>query len=358
MTLSEAVASNVAPMLEQSLASHVVSAVVPRLDRQLSGAVEGVIDSIRQEMLDVRKEIVQEQSGAVSILEDEVANLREEVSTMKAMLEKMERLLMASAAAAATTNAASPRMGHAPLQSTSAAATRQAPMRHPPVASRANIFAPPQHAAASVPPAAAAVIIQAAPPLPPIPRAMTPPARYEELFTDVMLPSHEPEFAALAQLIMSSPLSRLEAIFPPAPEVPSLTMPVVLSLAYRLSQLIANKDGPVDDADKRHLLWLRKAIAACDGKVKFSSILQTVSLHSSSTDSSMLGQQSPEIVALVPRILQNVVDNLVVRGRRLMAMNDQSGAGEVRLVTQYAHARLTLFLQAGAGGPGVETFRR
>jgi hypothetical protein len=72
----------------------------------------------------------------------------------------------------------------------------------------------------------------------------------------------------------------------------------------------------------------------------------------------MLDQQSPEIVALVPRILQNVVDNLVVRGRRLMAMNDQSGAGEVRLVTQYAHARLTLFLQAGAEGPGVETFRR
>ena len=269
LTLSEAVASTVAPMLEQSLASQVVSAVVPRLDRQLSGAVEGVIDSIRHEMLDVRKEIVQEQSGAVSILEDEVAHLREEVSTMKAMLEKMERLLMASAAAAATTNAASPRMGHAPLQSTSAAASssrQQAPLRHPPAAaSQPNIFAPPQHAAPT-----AAVIIQAAP-LPPIPRAMTPPARYEELFTDVMLPSHEPEFAALAQLIMSSPLSRLEAIFPPAPEVPSLTMPVVLSLAYRLSQLIANKDGPVDDADKRHLLWLRKAIAACDGKVGFSA---------------------------------------------------------------------------------------
>ncbi|GAA5866981.1 hypothetical protein JCM3774_003744 [Rhodotorula dairenensis] len=331
LTLSEVVASNIAPMLEQSLASQVVSAVLPRLDRQLSSAVEGVIDSIRQEMLDVRKEIVQEQSGAVSIPEDEVANLREEVSTMKAMLEKMERLLMASAAAAATTNATSPRIGHAPLQPTS---SKQATMRHAPqpaVANQANMFAPPQHAAAASAAPAAAVLVHT---LPPIPRAVTPPARYEELFTDVMLPSHEPEFVGLAQLIMSSPLSRLEAIFPPAPAVPSLTMPVVLSLAYRLSQLIANKDGPVDDADKRHLLWLRKAIAACDGK------------------------QSPEIVALVPRILQNVVDNLVVRGRRLMAMNDQAGAGEVRLVTQYAHARLTLFLQAGAEGPGVETFRR
>ncbi|GAA5988647.1 hypothetical protein JCM10908_003656 [Rhodotorula pacifica] len=334
LELSEAVASNAAPLLERSLATQIVKAVVPTLDRQLSGAVEGVIDSIRQEMLDVRKEIVQEQSGAVSILEDEVANLREEVSTMKAMLEKMERLLMASAAAAATTNAASPRMGHAPLQSTSS--RQAASMRHvsQPASTNSqphNLFSPPQHApVASVAPAAA-VIVHA---LPPIPRASTPPARYEELFTDVMLPSHEPEFAALAQLIMSSPLSRLDAIFPPAPAVPSLTMPVVLSLAYRLSQLIANKDGPVDDADKRHLLWLRKAIAACDGK------------------------QSPEIVALVPRILQNVVDNLVVRGRRLMAMNDQAGAGEVRLVTQYAHARLTLFLQAGAEGPGVETFRR
>lgn len=294
LTLSEAVASNVAPMLEQSLASHVVSAVAPRLDRQLSGAVEGVIDSIRQEMLDVRKEIVQEQSGAVSILEDEVAHLREEVSTMKAMLEKMERLLMASAAAAATTNAASPRMGHAPLHPTSASAAsrQQAPMRHPPAAaSQPNIFAPPQHAAAPVTPAAA-VIIQAAP-LPPIPRAMTPPARYEELFTDVMLPSHEPEFAALAQLIMSSPLSRLEAIFPPAPEVPSLTMPVVLSLAYRLSQLIANKDGPVDDADKRHLLWLRKAIAACDGKVSFPLYERFLPLKRSGTDAPRCSISNP-----------------------------------------------------------------
>jgi hypothetical protein len=43
------------------------------------------------------------------------------------------------------------------------------------------------------------------------------------------------------------------------------------SCEVRLSQLIANKDGPVDDADKRHLLWLRKAIAACDGKVSFEA---------------------------------------------------------------------------------------
>ncbi|BGP58666.1 hypothetical protein JCM8202v2_006335 [Rhodotorula sphaerocarpa] len=329
LTLSESIAGNVAPFLEEALSTQLVSAIAPALEGRLSVAVEGVLDSIRQEMLDVRKEITQEQSGAVSILEDEVANLREEVSTMKAMLEKMERLLMASAASAAKTHADSPHHSHAP-----AGASMPRQVSQPMPASRGpSGYVPSQPIAASYPHPHPSMST-AAPALPPIPRAVTPPSRYEELFTDVMLPSHEPEFAALTQLIMASPMSRLEAIFPPPPAAPSLPMPVVLSLAYRLSQLLANKDGPVDDADKRHLLWLRKAIAACDGK------------------------QTPEIVALIPRILTNVVDNLVTRGRRLMAMNDQAGANEVRLVTQYAHARLTLFQQAGADGPGVETFRR
>lgn len=342
-TLSEGVANTVAPVLERTIASRLISTVSPAIERQLSVAVDSVMDSIRQEMLDVRKEIVQEQSGSVSILEDEVANLRAEVSTMKSMLEKMERLLMASAAAAATNNAASPRLGHAPLH----AAPGRQPSRQ--VSQPAPIaFSPPQHSTAPT------AIMQT---LPPIPRAVTPPARYEELFTDVMLPSHEPEFAGLAHLIMASPLARLEAIFPAAPATPVLTMPVVLSLAYRLSQLIANKDGPVDDADKRHLLWLRKAVAACDGKVSAVLVVVLASTRLC-PDSRYMLQQSPEIVALIPRILTNVVENLVTRGRRLMAMNDQAGAGEVRLVTQYAHARLTLYQQAGAEGPGVETFRR
>lgn len=40
-----------------------------------------------------------------------------------------------------------------------------------------------------------------------------------------------------------------------------------------------------------------------------------------------------------------------------MALQDLAGANDVRLVQQYAHARLTLFAQPGAG-EGFEQFRR
>ncbi|GJN94631.1 hypothetical protein Rhopal_007714-T1 [Rhodotorula paludigena] len=342
-SLSHSIATTIAPPLERSLTTALVKSVVPLVDKQIGAAVEGVIKNIRQEMVDVRKEIVQEQSGSVAILEDEVANLREEVSTLKAMVEKMHSLLLAtprtppaitSPRALQQPPATVPQQTRPPAQrhvSQPLSLSTRAPPRGPllpasPLHPLRREYAPSSGNPHEPTPSSYA--------LPPIPRAPTPPERYEELFTEAMQPRHEPEFTALVHLIHSSPLSRLDAVFPAPPAPPKITMAVVLSLAFRLSQVIAGKETPLDDEGKKQLLWLRKAIAACDGK------------------------QPPELLALIPRILTNVIENLVLRGRSLMALHDQAGAGEVRLVQQYAHARLSLFVQSGPEGPGVEAFRR
>ncbi|TNY22338.1 Proteophosphoglycan ppg4 [Rhodotorula diobovata] len=348
--LSSSIATTIAPPLERHLTSTLVKLVVPALEAKLSTAVDNVLGSIRMEMVDVRKEVVQEQSGAVRILEDEVASLREEVSTLKAMMEQMHSLVLkqGSEHRSARAAAASPRV---PQQPPSLAAPphgqqqqqQQQQQQHRHVSQPfVNVSAAPdahhplrrsQPASSSTPPTVP-VAMHA---LPPIPRAATPPERYEELFTEAMQPQHEPSFVSLQHLVASSPLSRLDAVFPPPPALPKITMAVVLSLAYRLSQVVAERQGPLDDEGKKQLLWLRKAIAACDGK------------------------QPPELLALIPRILTNVVDNLSVRGRALVALHDHAGANDVRLVHQYAHARLSLFVRPGLAGQaqgGFEEFRR
>ncbi|BGP28143.1 proteophosphoglycan ppg4 [Rhodotorula toruloides] len=326
LPLSASIATTIVPPIERTLASALVDSIVPTFETKLAAAVDGVVEDIRQEMVDVRKEIVQEQSGSVSVLEDEVQALREEVSTMKSMLEKMERLVLASAAHAHSPETTSPRIVHQAVQHARQPVARHVSQPFVPTGPLSPIEA--QHPLRQSQPTSASF------PLPPIPRAQTPPERYEELFTETMQPQLEPEFAALQHLISSAPVTRIDAVFPPPPAAPKITMAVVLSLAYRLSQVLANKDVPLDEEGRKQLLWLRKAIAACDGK------------------------QPPDLLHLIPRILTNVIDNLILRGRRLMAINDQAGAGEIRLVQQYANARLSLFAHAGADGPGVEVFRR
>lgn len=265
LPLSASIASTIFPPIERTLTAALVNSIVPAFEAKLVAAVDGVVETIRQEMVDVRKEIVQEQSGSVSVLEDEVQALREEVSTMKSMLEKMERLVLASAAQAKSPATTSPRIPHQPIQHARPPVARHVPQPLPttgPISIvEANYRLPLPSGSTTLPPL----------PLPPIPRAQTPPERYEELFTEAMQPQHEPEFAALQHLISSAPVSRIDAVFPPPPAAPKITMAVVLSLAYRLSQVLASKDGPLDDEAKKQLLWLRKAIAACDGKVGPSS---------------------------------------------------------------------------------------
>ncbi|GAA6057937.1 hypothetical protein JCM3770_004443 [Rhodotorula araucariae] len=331
LALASSIASSIARPLERHLTGTLVKVVVPALEQKLAAAVDGVMGSIRMEMVDVRKEVVQEQSGAVSILEDEVASLRGEVSALKAMVEQMHALAVGQNQQAraprlpAVAAVVSPRVVPPPVLASASGKAQAPPPRHvsPPFAS-----IPP-----TVPAGTGNGTLEYA--LPPIPRAPTPPERYEELFTEAMQPQHAPGFTALTHLIASAPLSRLDAVFPGAPSaaVPKISMAVVLSLAYRLAQLVADKEGPLDVEGRKQLLWLRKAIAACDGK------------------------QPPELVALIPRILTTVTDHLAARLGALIVAGDTAGANEVRLVQQYAHARLSLFEQAGARG-GIEPFRR
>ncbi|GAA6009948.1 hypothetical protein JCM10207_002169 [Rhodosporidiobolus poonsookiae] len=321
--LAASIATTIAPGLERTLTTAIVSAVAPAFEHKLSSSIDGVMRFLREEMLDVRKEIVQEQSGVVGILEDEVSALKSEVGSLRAQMDRMEQLLAASlAASAAAHEVASPRMGQ----------TQRAHAREPShPASVTSLLASPQHAASSSYHSDAATA-SSGHALPPIPRAPTPPERYEELFTEAMQPAHEPAFAQLVQLINSSPASRLEAVFPHPPQTPKISMAVVLSLAFRLSQVIAQREGPADEEGRRMLAWLRRAVTACDGK------------------------QPSEFRAMIPRILSQVLDHLVTRGRRLMALGDAVGAGEIRTVEQYCRARLSLFV--AGGGEGAESFRR
>ncbi|GAA5889760.1 hypothetical protein JCM6882_004314 [Rhodosporidiobolus microsporus] len=341
--LSASIATTIAPPLERSLTHALMSAVVPSLERQLASAVDGLVTSIRQEMLDVRKEIVQEQSGAVAVLEDEVGALKSEVAGLRV---QMEQLLDAFAASRIQPPVGSPRMGQLPQQQQQQQRRPAPAPAAPQLATGPNALptAPYHHgipaslSSASLASVAGASVGgggSAAYPLPPIPRTHTPPERYEELFTETMQPQHEPEFTALVHLINSSPAGRIDAVFPPVSVgggAPRISMAVVLSLAFRLSQVLASRDGRMDDEGRRMLAWLRRAVTACDGK------------------------QPPEFHDMIPRILSQVLEHLITRGRRLAMVGDTAGVNEIRLIEQYARARLSLFQQGG--GEGVEGFRR
>jgi hypothetical protein len=172
--------------------------------------------TVRSEMIDVRKEIVREQSGALESTEKEVIALRSDVLEVKAMLLRMESLLLSTPT-----------------------------------------------------PVAQVEII----------RPLTPVESYEEILTNALQPSNEPSFSSLLSFISSSPPTRLESLFPlPTSSSPSpkITNPVVLSLAYRLSQVISITPGNLDEEGRSILRWIRKCITAMDGKVR----LPTLSLPS------------------------------------------------------------------------------
>ncbi|GAA5831641.1 hypothetical protein JCM11251_000778 [Rhodosporidiobolus azoricus] len=365
--LSASIATTIAPPLERSLTNALMSAVVPSFERNLSTAVDGLVNSIHQEMLDVRKEIVQEQSGAVAVLEDEVSGLKSEVAGLRAQMEQMLQLLMAQRLAPPE---GSPRMGHHPQlreqhhhqphrTAPSAAAVATGTNALSPTSSH-----PPYHqglpasisstSLASVAGGSAGgqgVTVLPGQPLPPIPRSHTPPERYEELFTEAMQPRHEPEFTALVHLINSSPAGRIDAVFPPVGG-PRISMAVVLSLAFRLSQVLASRDGRMDEEGRRMLAWLRRAVTACDGKVRFLFLY----FFTPASAFPFPYPQPPEFHAMIPRILTQVLDHLVARGRQLAMIGDSAGVNEIKVIEQYARARLSLFSQGGGEGP--EGFRR
>lgn len=223
--LTKAFTTAIAPSLEKSLTKVVTTTLVPNFANTLKAASDAAMQSVRQEMVEVRKEIVREQSGSLAFTEAEMVKLRQEVLELKAGMGRMELLLSGLATQRATPQLAVP----------------------PPV------------------------------------RPSTPIERYEELFTNALQPANEPHFMSLVDLIRGSS-TRLDAVFPNDPITkPRISYPVILSLAFRLSQMVARGVGNVDETAKSMLTWIRKSLTALDGKVSFS-----LSRHSFSSRSPLL----------------------------------------------------------------------
>ncbi|GAA5989584.1 hypothetical protein JCM11641_002755 [Rhodosporidiobolus odoratus] len=301
-SLSASIATTIAPPLEASLLNSLLRTVLPSIESTLSAAVAACLEQIREEMLEVRKEIVVEQSKAVEVLEGEVQNLRGEVKGLKEMMSRMEAAFHLQQQGIVP---ASPRSQRSHVASFS---------HHTTDSTQAHLQAAAQSA------------------LPPIPRSPTPPERYEDLFTFALQPTHAPSFTPLVHLINASPSTRLDAVFPPPPDKPKLTPAVVLSLGFRLSEVLGDGEGELDEDGRRLLAWIRRAVGGVEGK------------------------QSSEVLLLIPRILNTILENLIKRGRKLVHLGDTSGAGEIRVLEGYARARLVLWETGGGKGP--EGFRR
>lgn len=242
--------SAIGPSFEKNLTAGVVTTVIPSITKSVNVAFEGLVKTMRAEITGVRKEIVKEQSKALEATEQEVRMLKTDLKDVKAALERMENIVLSLRAPAARPVA---------LQSSPP----------PPQPYRIPTAPQPQHLNQQVYPAHHTQQQQNYS-LPPIPRSETPAAKYEELFTNALQPQNEPEFTSLLYLIKSSPVTRLEGVFPHPPSKPNISPPVVLSLAYRMSQVVGTKSGSLDDEGKKQLQWIRKCITAMDGKVCFT----------------------------------------------------------------------------------------
>ncbi|GAA6005398.1 hypothetical protein JCM11491_003629 [Sporobolomyces phaffii] len=290
---TRSLAGSLVPTVEKTVTQLVLSGLVPSFKHTLHKSVDEILGEMRGEMVGVRKEIVREQSATVDKLEEEVGGLKKEVGELKTMLARMEKVLLAQQSSqAAPVSARLP-----PAAPASSAASTSAAL------SPRSSFKPET--------------------LPPIPRTDTPPAKYEDMLTTFLQPSESPSFPSLVYFLNSSPPARLDRIFPPPSSTsqrsPAISMAVTLSLAFRLSELIKSRDGAFSSDEQKFLEWLKRAIGACND------------------------QQPPEFLAMIPRILDMVRNNLVTRGRNLMAVSDHRGAGEIRIVEQYARARLSMF---------------
>lgn len=206
----------------------------------------------------MRKEIEREQSGALEYLENQVAGL-------KGQLERMEGLMLEMSRRPAPQDHQPPRPQptiphHAPFPSH----TQLGPLIHPPLAP-AHPLPPPTSTISNT-------TSQESYSLPRIPRPPTPLAKFEELLTSFLQPDHEPEFTSLLHWIKSGPPTRLDAIFPSNTEPgaePVVSAPVVLSLAYRLSQVLAAKEGLLGEEGRTWCVWIRKCVGSMDGSVSF-----------------------------------------------------------------------------------------
>jgi hypothetical protein len=219
-------ANTLVPTLERTVTQLILSGLVPSFKHSLRKSVEEIMDEMSLEMVQVRKEIVKEQSHTVDKLENEIGGLKIQVGELKGMLERMEKNLLISQNA-----------------------QTQTPLPPPPT----NLK--PEET------------------LPPIPRSETPRNySYEDKLTTLLQPSESPSFPSLVYFLNSSPPARLDKIFPTPiaggqSSPPAISMAVTLSLAFRLSELIKSREGAFAQDEKKWLEWLKRAIGACNDQV-------------------------------------------------------------------------------------------
>lgn len=126
------------------------------------------------------------------------------------------------------------------------------------------------------------------------------------------------------QIIDEAPPTRLEAVFPPAPHKPNISGAVVLSLAYRLSQVVGSGTSPLDDTGRKQLVWVRRCLMAMDGTTL------------------------PDVADFTPRVLESVISSVQTRAQRLQTIADYRGAEECRMVEQYARGQLQVYTSTRA----------
>ncbi|GAA5935787.1 uncharacterized protein JCM15063_001804 [Sporobolomyces koalae] len=295
---TRSLAASLTPVVNETITELVLSGLVPSFKHTLRKSVDEIMSEMKREMVGVRKEIVREQSGTVEKLEQEVLGLRQELGEMRGLMERMERLLVAFDTGK---KRALPRTPSAALSPMSAVPSAARPL--PPPSSTADWISKADWL--SPPPAAGTV----------------PSTDYEDMMTNFLQPAESPYFGSLLAFLGQASLEWLDRIFPHSTSghPPALSPPVALSLAYRISEFISKGSGTLAVFEKEWLEWLRRALGACDV------------------------QQPAGFVEMAPRILTRIIEKLVERGTQLQSVNDHQGAGEVRVVEQYARARLSLF---------------
>lgn len=182
--------TSVGPALERSLSAVIASSVLPSINQSVQLALDTLMKNVRQEMTEVRKEIVREQSDALDFTEQEVHALRADVSDLKAALERMESIVLSLRAPPPPPppppTVVAPAPAPAPQSVPLASPRQQQSFQQP--------FSPPQQQTQSQAARPQPLNVQQPLPqatddqyaLPPIPRPDTPEERYEDIFINVL----------------------------------------------------------------------------------------------------------------------------------------------------------------------------
>ncbi|SCZ96112.1 BZ3500_MvSof-1268-A1-R1_Chr8-1g10013 [Microbotryum saponariae] len=323
-SVSAAIVPSISEAVERQLLSVVATGVIPGFNSSLASAVEGVMQSVRDtvlaEMTDVRKEIVQEQAGAIVELETLVGDLKGEISELKTSLVRMEQLVLSlcNRSSASSVAAAPNRQPGASTSRRQASVSQAQP--HPPT--QQVVHAPTQRQPSSSSALSTFTHPQSS-------DGDYADEDYEEMFTDALQPQHAPEFAELLSIIGSSSPATADRVFPPTSLPPRISPPVILSLAYQLAGRLSGQPGPFNAEARQYLLWVQKCLSAMDRKVRRMFLVS---------------REAEEVREFVPKVIETVIVCLHARADTIAASHDRRGLDEIRAVERLAHSQLRQFV--------------